>query len=147
VDLAVVVRDVAARLSADLSASGSSLSIVTDGQVIGHWDSVRVDQIATNLLSNAIKFGLGKPIEVEVHAEEETAFLTVKDHGMGVPDEMQSRIFEPFERAVSSRNYGGLGLGLYIVRTIVNGLGGSVQLESQPGLGSTFIVGLPKATP
>jgi signal transduction histidine kinase len=58
---------------------------------------------------------------------------------------MRERIFDPFARAVSSRNYGGLGLGLYIVRTIVDGLGGNVQVESTPQLGSTFTVVLPKA--
>jgi signal transduction histidine kinase len=143
VDLAVVAREVSARLGPELAASGSSLSVVTDGPVIGQWDVARLDQVVTNLLSNAIKFGLGKAIELEVKSKQEWASLVVRDHGLGIPDDMQPRIFGPFERAVSSRNYGGLGLGLYIVRTIAEGLGGDVHLESHVGLGSTFTVDLP----
>ena len=119
--------------------------MVTDGPVVGHWDSSRLNQVVTNLLSNAIKFGLGKPIEVNVRGAQDRAYLVVQDHGLGIPDEMQPRIFGPFERAVSSRNYGGLGLGLYIVRTIIEGLGGKVHLESRVGVGSTFGIELPLA--
>ncbi len=57
---------------------------------------------------------------------------------------MHERVFQPFERAVSVRHYGGLGLGLYIVRTIVTGMGGSVRVESAVGEGSTFVVTLPR---
>jgi signal transduction histidine kinase len=68
----------------------------------------------------------------------------VKDHGAGIPGEMHEKVFLPFERAVSVRHYGGLGLGLYVVRTIVMGMGGSVRVESALGKGSTFIVCLPR---
>ena len=68
----------------------------------------------------------------------------MRDQGIGIPREMQERVFQPFERAVSARHYGGLGLGLHIVRTIVSGLGGSVTLASAPGSGSTFTVELPQ---
>ncbi len=57
---------------------------------------------------------------------------------------MHEKVFQPFERAVSVRHYGGLGLGLYIVRTIVAGMGGSVRVESAVGRGSTFVVTLPR---
>ena len=89
----------------------------------------------TNLLSNAIKFGLGKPIAISVTAHDGRASLVVKDHGIGIPPEMHERIFRPFERAVAVRHYGGLGLGLFIARTVVDGLGGRISVESSPNAG------------
>jgi signal transduction histidine kinase len=70
----------------------------------------------------------------------------VKDHGIGIAPEDQARIFGPFERAVSGRHYGGFGLGLWIVRQVVEAHGGAVRLESSPGQGSTFFVDLPSAS-
>jgi signal transduction histidine kinase len=76
---------------------------------------------------------------------EGITLLTVKDAGIGIKPEMLDRIFQPFERAVSIRNYGGLGLGLFITRTIVEGFGGTIRVESKPHQGSTFVVELPNA--
>jgi signal transduction histidine kinase len=144
VDLADVVRDAASRLAPELAKTGSNLSIITEGRPIGRWDRFRLDQVATNLLSNAIKFGLGKPITVTVREKEGITTLLVKDQGVGIPQEMLEEIFKPFERASSVRHYGGLGLGLFIVRMIVQGLGGTVRAESRPNAGSTFTVELPR---
>ncbi len=145
VDLGEVVRDASARLGAELARSGSSLSIATEGRPVGTWDRFRLEQVVTNLLSNAIKFGLGRPIEIAASAREGRARLVVRDQGIGIPPAAQERIFQPFERAVSVRHYGGLGLGLHIVRTIVTALGGTITLESAPGAGSTFTVELPQS--
>jgi signal transduction histidine kinase len=70
----------------------------------------------------------------------------VTDHGIGITPEVQERIFEPFERAVSARHYGGLGLGLHIVKTVVEGMGGHVTVRSEPQEGSTFAIELPRGT-
>jgi signal transduction histidine kinase len=102
-----------------------------------------LDHTVTNLISNAIKFGLGRPIEVAIDAGDGRAKLTVTDHGLGIAKELRERIFEPFERGVSVRHYGGLGLGLHIARTLVEALGGSISVDSEPGVGSTFTVELP----
>ena len=77
----------------------------------------------------------------------ENARLVVRDEGIGIPPEAQERIFGKFERAVSERHSGGLGLGLYITRSIVEAMGGVIQVESCPGEGSTFTVDLPRAHP
>jgi signal transduction histidine kinase len=146
VDLGDIVRDAASRLGAEITRSGSSLSITTEGRIVGHWDRMRLDEVVSNLLLNAINFGLGKPIAVHVKQDQEITTLEVRDQGIGIPPEMHERIFNPFQRAVSARNYGGLGLGLFIVRTIVSGLGGTVRVESQPETGSTFIVELPSGS-
>jgi PAS domain S-box-containing protein len=144
VDLAEVVRNCAARLAPDITRSRSPLSMAMAGSVQGTWDRARLDQVVANLISNAIKFGLGRPIEVSISSTNGVARLVVRDHGIGIPREKQEQIFEPFERAVSSRQYGGLGLGLYIVRRIVEGLGGNVTVESNPDQGTTFTVELPE---
>jgi signal transduction histidine kinase len=96
-----------------------------------------------NLLTNAIKYGLGKPIEVAVHVEGHSARLMVRDHGIGIAPEAHGRIFGRFERAVSDRHYGGFGLGLWIVRQIVDASGGRIWFETLPDRGTTFIVELP----
>jgi PAS domain S-box-containing protein len=144
VDLAQVGRDVVGRLGQELAASGSSLSLTAPAEVRGTWDRMRLEQLITNLLSNAIKFGRGKPIEVKISAHANTAKLEVLDHGIGIPENLREQIFRPFERGVDSRHYGGLGLGLYIVRMIAEGHGGEVEVQSREGEGSTFTVTLPR---
>jgi signal transduction histidine kinase len=142
VDLVAVTREVAARLGPDLARTGSGLT-VTGSQVVGRWDRERLDQVVTNLLSNAIKFGCGHPIAVRIGTRDGHARLEVEDLGVGIPAEALARIFEPFERASSARHYGGLGLGLYIVKMIVEGLNGTVRVVSTPGKGTLFAVELP----
>jgi signal transduction histidine kinase len=144
VDLGEIAHNVASRLAPELERAKSSVSITIAGQVRGEWDRIRLDQVVTNLMTNAIKFGLGKPISVEVAGHEDTVVLSVTDQGIGIAADVQVRIFQPFERGVSIRHYGGLGLGLYIVRTIVEGLGGRVGVVSKPDEGSTFTVELPR---
>ncbi len=143
-DLADLVREVVGRHQIDVERSGSKLDLQLQGPVVGTWDRLRLDQVVTNLLSNAIKFGAGKPVELRLTADERRAVLTVRDHGIGIARDIQQRIFHPFARGVSIRHYGGLGLGLHIVRTIVDGLRGKVSVESEPGAGSLFRVELPR---
>ena len=85
-----------------------------------------------NLLSNAIKLGHGKPIEILVGMERGVARLAVRDHGIGIDPKEVERIFGRCERAVSERHYGGLGLGLYISRWIVEEHGGSIRCREPP---------------
>lgn len=142
-DLLAVARDVLSRFQDELDRSGSALTLHGEAPVLGLWDRSRLDQVITNLVSNAIKYGRGNPIEVDVGSRGETALLAVQDHGLGIPREHMPLMFHKFERAVSTRNYGGLGLGLYIVRQIVEMHGGSVSVESEAGIGSRFTVELP----
>ncbi len=145
VDLGTVVREAASNLGTELARSGSALSVTTEGRPVGNWDKFGLNQVVTNLLSNAIKFGEGKPIAVSIREHQGHTTLEVMDHGIGIQPEMLERIFRPFQRGVSVRNYGGLGLGLFIVRTIVEGLGGTLRLKSKPSEGSTFTVDLKNA--
>jgi signal transduction histidine kinase len=106
-----------------------------------------LEQVVTNLLSNAIKFGTGHPIDVRIRDVGGAAELTVRDYGIGIDPARLPHIFERFERAVSAVHYGGLGLGLYLARTIVESHGGTIRAESQLGEGSTFTVRLPSHAP
>ncbi len=143
VSLSELVRDVARRLDPDLVRSGSSLSVLVTENVIGKWDRFRLEQVVTNLLTNAVKYGLGRPIEVRIGGQRDRAVLVVRDHGIGIAPDVIPRLFRPFERGVSHRHYGGLGLGLHIVKTIVEAMQGSVKVESSPEAGTTFTVELP----
>jgi len=141
-DLAELAREVVGRFEDEARRAGCTLELVAPEPVSGSWDRLRLDQVLTNLVSNAIKYGPNQPVEVRVEGHGDRAILTVRDHGIGISLPDQARIFERFERAVSERSYGGFGLGLWIVREIVESLGGTVRVESAPGEGATFTVEL-----
>ena len=115
--------------------------------VSGRWDRLRLEQVLVNLIGNAAKFGAGRPVEVEVSSAGDRARLVVRDHGIGIPAADLERVFGLYERAVSTRSYGGFGLGLYITRTIVRALGGTISVASVEGEGATFTVQLPRSGP
>jgi signal transduction histidine kinase len=142
-DLATVIHEVGDRFQDEVRRSGCTLAIDLPPALDGVWDRMRLDQILTNLISNAIKYGAGNSVEVRAARVDDRAVVTVTDHGIGIPSEAQQRIFGRFERAVSDRQYGGFGLGLWIVRESVEALGGRVTVESRPGEGATFRVELP----
>ncbi|MCP3139939.1 sensor histidine kinase [Pyxidicoccus xibeiensis] len=142
-DLAQMVRQMVDAFAEEFSRAGSALSVHLDGPLMGSWDPLRVEQVLVNLLSNAVKYGAGRPVEVSLAGEGHTAVLAVKDHGIGISEDGMARLFGKFERAVSERHYGGLGLGLYITRQIVEAMGGSITVRSAQGQGSTFILRLP----
>jgi len=146
-DLAEATREVLQRHADELSKNGCVLNFVSDGDMHGTWDRARVEQIAHNLLTNAIKYGKGKPIDVTLVREAQVVRLVVADHGIGISPEDQLRVFQRFERAVSSRHFGGLGLGLWIARQLVDAHGGTIRVASEKGLGATFEVVLPVLPP
>ena len=146
-DLAELARDVVARFHEQLERAGCDLRLTAEEPTRGSWDRALLDQVLTNLISNAIKFGAGAPIDVVVEPRRGSARLTVRDRGIGIATEDVRRIFGRFERAVSARHYGGLGLGLFVSRQIVEAHGGRIAVESRAGEGSTFTVELPWSAP
>jgi len=150
IELGALVREVAERFSPEALAEpgAGAIDVQAGAGIAGSWDRLRLEQILTNLLSNAVKYGAGRPISVEVGAagpgDDGEARIAVRDRGIGMSEAELGRIFGRFERAVSERNYGGLGLGLWIVRQVVDAMGGSISVESQPDRGSTFTVRLPR---
>jgi signal transduction histidine kinase len=148
IDLGALVHEVAGRFAPPLTSESSPISVHVAAPIQGVWDRMRLEQILTNLLSNAVKYGAEQPIAVEVGttgpADEGEIWIAVRDRGIGMSADELGRIFGRFERAVSERNYGGLGLGLWIVRQVVEAMGGHVSVDSQPERGSTFTVKLPR---
>src|SRR5439155_19333462 len=140
--LAALAREVAREACGEPPAA--PVEVVAPGPVVGRWDRSRLEQVVANLVSNACKYGDGKPIEVRVEAHDGRARLRVRDGGLGISREDRARIFQPFERAGGRDRAPGLGLGLYVVRKIVEAHGGRIELESEPGSGSTFTVELPR---
>ncbi|TQF15156.1 HAMP domain-containing histidine kinase [Myxococcus llanfairpwllgwyngyllgogerychwyrndrobwllllantysiliogogogochensis] len=142
-DLVQVVRQMVDAFSEEFARAGCELAVHVSGTLPGQWDPLRVEQVLVNLLSNAAKYGAGRPVEISLVGEGTVAVLAVKDHGIGISEDGMARLFGKFERAVSERHYGGLGLGLYITRQIVEAMGGSITVRSAQGQGSTFILRLP----
>ncbi len=106
-----------------------------------------LEEVVSNLLENAIKYSPeGGSIEVAIQADEREVAIAVADHGMGIAKPHLDRIFERFYRVdkARSRSLGGTGLGLAIVKHIVRSLGGDIEVASEPGVGSTFTIRLPR---
>jgi signal transduction histidine kinase len=143
VDLGELVQEVAGRHAEQAAETGCGLEVDAQLGLLGRWDRLRLERVVTNLLSNALKFGKGRPVELRVRREEGRARLVVRDHGDGIPLEAQQKIFDRFERQPSGGKHAGFGLGLYIVRQLVEAHGGTIRVESQPGEGAAFIVELP----
>jgi two-component system, LuxR family, sensor kinase FixL len=142
-DLAEVARKAVSHFQDELERSGSAITVAAGAPVPGDWDPLRIEQVLIKLVANAIKFGQGKPITVTVEETSDTARVAVSDGGIGIAPEHQERVFDRFERAVPFQ-IGGLGLGLYIAREIVEAHGGTIRVQSAPGSGSTFTVELPR---
>jgi PAS domain S-box-containing protein len=112
-------------------------------------DPAKVKLILKNLIGNAVKFTEKGTVTIGIQRCEEGVEVTVSDTGIGIAPRALGIIFEPFRQADSSstRRHGGVGLGLYIVRRLLEMLGGSVNVDSEVGRGSTFRVHLPKCPP
>ena len=111
-------------------------------------DRTRLEQVAANLLDNAVKYTpSGGRVDVEVLRQGDTAVLRVRDTGRGIPDHELGRIFDRLFRGDTSRAERGLGLGLSLVKAIVEAHGGTVEVASEPGRGSVFTVRLPLGQP
>lgn len=111
-------------------------------------DKELLSRALAHLLTNACKFSRTPgPIELTAHEQENVCCISVRDHGIGIPPDKQTRIFEPFYQVDlgHTRRYNGMGIGLKLTRAIIEKHGGTIQVHSQVGRGSTFTVSLPLA--
>lgn len=129
------------------AASGHRIRIESSApQLMGHWDRERLVQVFSNLLSNAIKYSpAGGEIVVTIGHSDDTAQVLITDQGIGIPREELPRLFERFYRVDRGEhgNIKGLGLGLYITRSLIEAHGGTISVTSEAGQGSTFSFSLP----
>lgn len=138
-----MIADVVAQYSHQFKYSQSPVEIRIDSDAEGLWDKVRIEQVLINLLTNAAKYAPKKPILVTMEKNSTMVKIQVKDLGPGISPENQERIFKRFERVSDKQNIGGLGLGLYICKQIVEAHQGQIYVQSVLGEGSTFVVELP----
>jgi len=143
INLSVIVLEVIERYQEALKKAKCDIEVDVKDKIIGRWDRVRLEQVFINVLTNAIKYGAGRPIKISLLASGQMAKLVVQDHGIGINEKDQTRIFNRFERGESINNYGGFGLGLYITSKIVEGHHGKILVDSHLGEGSTFTIILP----
>lgn len=143
-DLRGLVRSVVELQSATSEAHTLSVD-APQGPVLADCDPVRVAQVLNNLVSNAIKYSpAGGQVRIRAWAAGGDACIEVSDEGVGIPEAEHRRIFDPFHRSrLQSHGIPGVGLGLSVSRRIVEAHGGSIEVESTPGRGSTFRVRLP----
>ncbi|AVF54799.1 response regulator [Pseudomonas fulva] len=145
-DMATLVEDTASLLSQNV-AQGVELTCLIahdfPASVLG--DPTRVRQIVGNLLSNALKFTRFGRVDVRLEPMIGGVRLEVRDTGIGIPEEAQARIFQPFTQAGAgiTRQYGGTGLGLALTRNLCKAMHGHLHIRSQPGFGSRFTAELP----
>lgn len=145
-DLGTLIEDTASLLSQN-AAPGVELTCLVSprlpAQVAG--DPTRVRQVVSNLLSNALKFTRAGRVDVRVEPAAGGVRISVRDTGIGIPEESRQRIFQPFAQADAgiTRQFGGTGLGLALTRKLCEVMQGELKVESQPGRGSEFSVGLP----
>ena len=143
VDLVPIVREVVDELGA--ARQDVPLELQLPPSLVGNWDGERLRQVIASLVDNALKYGAGKPVRVTLAADraQGQAVLTVSDRGIGITADVLPRLFEPYARGVSWRRYGGLGLGLYISRQVVEAHHGSIDVKSEKDAGTVFSLRLP----
>lgn len=140
-DFSVFLQELIERFTPLFGAAGIAVNSSITSDVKGEWDSYRIEQVLTNLFSNTVRYAPGAPLNVSLTLMQERLKMTVTDSGCGIEEKNLERIFDRFER--ESNNPGGLGLGLYITRQIIEQHQGTIRAVSQLGKGTSFIVELP----
>jgi signal transduction histidine kinase len=145
VDLAALVRNSVAALTDVATAAGCAVTFAGDAAVTGCWDVDRIEQAVHELMANAFKFGHGSPVEVAVKNAGRCAEVVIRDSGIGISAEDKLQIFDRYTRRAPIESFGGLGLGLWIARGVVQAHEGEVSVDSTVGKGATFTIRLPYA--
>ena len=138
-----MVKDVIERLQPLLDEAGCAISFQVMQPASGNWDKFRIEQVVTNILTNATRYSPGKAIEVRLGTQGDQAVMSFKDSGQGIAPQDQERIFQRFERAETTHETRAMGLGLYIVKQILQMHNGDIKVKSELNKGSEFIVSLP----
>jgi signal transduction histidine kinase len=142
-DLDLLCREVAAEVAT--FATGRTIEVECAGALKGQWDPNRLMQALSNLLGNAVQHGApGTPIDVRVRSDDGNAVIEVHNDG-AIPSELMASLFEPFSAREGRRHRDGLGLGLFIAKSIARAHRGDLVVDSSPERGTTFRLLLPRA--
>jgi PAS domain S-box-containing protein len=143
-DMSDLVKECVERFAPQFESHGFPVPLLeVNTGIVTVGDKARIDQVLSNLLSNAIRYGNKNPVTISLIKNVNNVELKVTDFGIGIPQDQIDRIFDKFERAIDKHDISGLGLGLYISKTIVEAHGGTISAESTHGSGSTFRISLP----
>ena len=145
-DFCELIKDLVDRNTELFEAAACPITVEVCRSVVGSWDRLRIEQVVMNLLVNAMRYGAGTPILVQVSVTPDLLQILVRDQGRGIAPENQARIFRKFERVLGAE-MSGMGLGLYIVKQILEAHHGSIRVESEESQGASFIVELPLIVP
>ena len=144
VDFAELVRDVVESYRPEATFNRSTLRTELPAQMRGRWERLALEQIVSNLISNAIKFGAGEGIDIRLYSRGSHVHFAVQDRGIGIADADKERIFGRFERLSPQVGHpAGAGVGLWLVRGLVEAHGGSISVQSDSAQGALFEVVLP----
>ncbi|MBC7395872.1 MAG: PAS domain-containing protein [Bdellovibrionales bacterium] len=144
-DLAAMVDAEVERFAEELHRAGIKVTVTQPFQkIVAHVDPFRLEQVITNLLINATRYAPGKPVSILIEETAHKIRLVFQDQGPGIAEENFERIFERFERLISADSTSGMGLGLFIVRQIIQAHGGTIHAEKGSIPGARFVIELPK---
>lgn len=144
-DLVQIIKDAISGVQLQIERKHIKINFKSNKQiVIGNWDKVRLGEVFSNLISNAIKYGKNKPINISLKAEKKYIIIKVVDRGIGISNDDMKNVFEIFRRTSASKDYKGIGVGLYISKEIIAAHNGEIILESKPDKGSKFTLKLPR---
>ena len=142
-NLSELFSEMSSRFNESWVEAGNDIEVKIPASIDARWDRSRIEQVFVNLITNAVKYALGARIIIVAEMQQDEVLIKVSDNGPGIASTRLSFIFERFERATSSRNISGLGLGLFIVKSIVESHGGEINVASDIGKGTTFSIRLP----
>lgn len=131
------------KIRPNVENASNEITLDIRDSVSGVWDRFRIEQVITNIIMNALLYAKSTKIHVKLWKENNFVHISIEDNGVGIAAHEHEKIFKRYERGDSSRDYRGLGIGLFLVKEIISLHGGAVSLESDLGRGAKFTLSLP----
>ena len=143
-NISQVIKETVDNFLPQFSQAGCPVSLDLDESLEGQWDRIRIQEILTNFFTNILRYASGAPIRISARrSSRDTVIIVIEDQGEGIPEHLHEKLFDRFNRDMISANPMSLGLGLFIVKSLVETHRGNVRLENAVPKGSRFIVELP----
>lgn len=143
INLSQLLEDTLSKFKILFENSKNSLTINIEKDLLGVWDTERIQQVITNIFNNVIKHSPGTGVNISALREQNKIVIKIQDFGPGIDLQEQKKLFKRFERAKASKNIGGLGLGLFLSKKIIEAHKGTIRLYSSKGNGCLFKIELP----